>query len=76
MLLVKAVKVLVMGGCMLPVAFGALGTGVLFAGFNVALSRNPEETESLFNNTLMGFALIETFIFMSIGLGFFVLYVA
>lgn len=65
MLLVLAFKVLVLGGCMLPIAFGALGTGVLFAGYNLAVSRNPEESENLFNTTLMGFALIETFVFLS-----------
>jgi len=65
MLLVLAFKVLVLGGCMLPIAFGALGTGVLFAGYNLAVSRNPEETENLFNTTLMGFALMETFVFLS-----------
>jgi F0F1-type ATP synthase membrane subunit c/vacuolar-type H+-ATPase subunit K len=65
MLLVLAVKFLVLGGCMLPIAFAVIGTGVLFAGYNLAVSRNPEETENLFNSTLMGFALMETFIFMS-----------
>jgi F0F1-type ATP synthase membrane subunit c/vacuolar-type H+-ATPase subunit K len=62
MLLVLAVKTLVLGGCMLPIAFGALGTGILFAGYNVALARNPEEVENLFNTTLMGFALMETYL--------------
>jgi F0F1-type ATP synthase membrane subunit c/vacuolar-type H+-ATPase subunit K len=65
MLLVLAVKVLVLGGCMLPIAFGALGTGILFAGYNLAVSRNPEEVENLFNTTLMGFAMMETFVFLS-----------
>lgn len=65
MLLVLAVKVLVLGGCMLPIAFGVLGTGILFGCFNLAVSRNPEEQESLFNSTLMGFAFMETFVFMS-----------
>ena len=65
MLLVLAVKFLVLGGCMLPIAFGVLGTGILFAGYNLAVSRNPEEQENLFNSTLMGFALMETFVFMS-----------
>jgi len=65
MLLVLAVKFLVLGGCMLPIAFGVLGTGILFAGYNLAVSRNPEETENLFNSTLMGFALMETFVFLS-----------
>ena len=50
---------------MMPIAFGALGTGILFAGYNLAVSRNPEEVENLFNTTLMGFALMETFVFLS-----------
>ncbi len=70
MLLVLTAKVLVLGGCMLPVAFGVLGTGILFAGYNLAVSRNPEESETLFNTTLMGFALMETFVFISFILGF------
>jgi len=69
MLLVLAVKTLVLGGCMLPIAFGALGTGILFAAYNLAVSRNPEEVETLFNTTLMGFALIETFVFLSFVVG-------
>jgi len=36
MLLVSAVKFLVLGGCMLPIAFGVLGTGILFAGYNLS----------------------------------------
>ena len=50
---------------MLPLAMGALGTGILFAGYSIAASRNPEEAESLFNTTLLGYALIETFVFIS-----------
>jgi F0F1-type ATP synthase membrane subunit c/vacuolar-type H+-ATPase subunit K len=69
MLLVLAVKVLVLGGCMLPLAFGALGTGILFAGYNVAVARNPEEGEGIFNTTLMGYAMIETFVLMSFAFG-------
>ena len=69
MLLVLAVKVLVLGGCMLPIAFRVLGTGILFAGYNLAVSRNPEEGENLFNSTLMGFALMETFVFLSFIVG-------
>jgi F0F1-type ATP synthase membrane subunit c/vacuolar-type H+-ATPase subunit K len=69
MLLVLAVKTLVLGGCMLPIAFGVLGTGILFAGYNLAVSRNPEEGENLFNSTLMGFALMETFVFLSFVVG-------
>lgn len=70
MLLVLAVKTLVLGGCMLPIAFGVLSTGILFAGYNIAVSRNPEEVENLFNSTLMGFALMETFVFLSFIVGY------
>jgi F0F1-type ATP synthase membrane subunit c/vacuolar-type H+-ATPase subunit K len=70
LLLVLAIKVLVLGGCMLPIAFGALGTGILFAGYNLAVSRNPEEVETLFNATLMGYALMETFVFLSFIVGY------
>lgn len=65
MLMVLAAKILVFGFCMLPIAGAALGTGFLFASYNLAVSRNPEEVENIFNTTLMGFALIETFVFLS-----------
>jgi len=68
------VKVLVLGGCMLPIAFGVLGTGILFAGYNLAVARNPDEVEALFNATLMGYALMETFVFLSFVVGY-VIYV-
>ena len=52
----------------LPVAFGALSTGVLFSALILATARNPEEHEKLFSNTLIGFALVETFIFIGVAL--------
>lgn len=70
MLLVLAAKVLVLGGCMLPIAFGVLGTGILFSGYCLAVSRNPEEVETLFNATLIGYALMETFVFLSFVVGY------
>lgn len=65
MVLVSAMKIIAVGLSMFPIAFGVLGTGILFAGYNLAVSRNPEEVENLFNSTLMGFALMETFVFLS-----------
>ena len=55
---------------MLPISLAILGTGVLFAGYNVAVARNPEEAEAIFNTTIMGFALMESFVFMSFVLGY------
>ena len=66
MVIISAFKVLVFGFAMFPVAFSALGVGVLFAAFNIAVSRNPEEKEGLFSNTMMAFALIESFVFIGL----------
>jgi F0F1-type ATP synthase membrane subunit c/vacuolar-type H+-ATPase subunit K len=64
-LLLTAVKYIVVGFSMLPISFAALGTGILFGTYNLAVAQNPEETENIFNTTLMGFALVETFVFLS-----------
>jgi len=58
-------KVLISGFCIFPICFSILGTSILFASYNLALARNPEESENLFSATLMGFALVETFMFLS-----------
>lgn len=65
MLIVMASKMLVIAGVMTTLAGAALGTAVLFAGYLLGVARNPEESENLFNTTLMAFALIETFVFLS-----------
>lgn len=75
MLILQAFKVLVFGFAMFPVAFSALGVGVLFAAFNLAVSRNPEEKDGLFSTTMMAFALIESFVFIGILVSFVVFYV-
>jgi F0F1-type ATP synthase membrane subunit c/vacuolar-type H+-ATPase subunit K len=70
------VKFIVLIGLFIALCGGAIGTGCLFAGFLIASARNPEELETLFNYTLIGFALIETFIFFAfIVCGFFFLIV-
>ena len=58
-------KMLVVAGVMITLGGAAIGTGVLFAGYLSGAAKNPEEAENLFNSTLMGFALIETFVFLS-----------
>lgn len=50
---------------MITLGGAAIGTGVLFAGYTLSAAKNPEEAENLFNTTLMAFALIETFVFLS-----------
>lgn len=53
---------------MLPVGLAALGAGILFASYNVALARNPEEKDNLFSATIMWFAFIESFIFLGLAI--------
>lgn len=65
MILIVLAKMLVVAGSMITLAGAAIGTGIVFAGYLSGAARNPEEAENLFNSTLMGFALIETFVFMS-----------
>jgi len=65
MLIIFAIKLLVLGFSILSLSAGIIGTGIVFAAYSLAASKNPEESENLFNSTLMGFALMETFIFLS-----------
>lgn len=65
MLIISAAKLLVFAGITTTLAGAAVGTAIIFAGYLVSAAKNPEESDKLFNTTLMGFALIETFVFMS-----------
>lgn len=49
-----------------PLAMASLSLGFLFGLTNIAISRNPEMEQSLFTNALIAFALIETFIFLTL----------
>ena len=72
MMILLAIKTFIFVGVMLPLSMGALSTGILFAGYCIAAAKNPEESESLFNSALMAFALIETFVFLSVVISLFV----
>lgn len=63
-MLVTSFKLLLMGFSMFPVAAAALAAGLVFGAYNLALARNPEEKNTLFSNTMMWFAFIETFMFI------------
>lgn len=69
LLAITASKFIALGLISVTLAGAAIGTGVLFAGYNVGAARNPEEAENLFNTSLMAFALIETFVFLAILIG-------
>ena len=65
-MLISSFKLLLMGFSMFPISFAALGAGILFASYNLAIARNPEEKDTLFGNTMMWFAFIETFVFIGL----------
>lgn len=65
MLILQAAKMFVFAGIMVTLAGAAIGTAILFASYNLSVAKNPEEAENLFNTTLMAFALVETFVFLS-----------
>jgi F0F1-type ATP synthase membrane subunit c/vacuolar-type H+-ATPase subunit K len=69
LLALTASKFLALGLISITLGGAAIGTGILFCGYNIAASRNPEESENLFNTSLMAFALIETFVFLAILIG-------
>ena len=75
MFILKLGKLLTFSFVMFPIAFSALGVGILFAAFNLAVARNPEEKNELFSNTLLAFALIESFVFTGIVLSIIVWFV-
>jgi len=68
MIILKSVKLVVLGFVMVPIAFASLSAGVLFASYNLGVSNNPDEADALFSQTLIFFALIETFVFIALGI--------
>lgn len=64
MILIKASKVLMFAFGTFPIAAGSLATGAIFSAMNIGIARNPESTSALFNNSMVAFALVETFIFV------------
>lgn len=64
--LVKGTKVIMFTFGIFPVAAGSLATGGIFGATNIGLARNPEESSALFNNSMIAFALVETFIFVGV----------
>ena len=64
---VKAVKCLSFATLTLPLGGCALGVGLIFAGLLRAEAYAPEMTGSLFGRAMTGFALVESFMFIIVG---------
>ena len=68
MLFIKAAKVLGFGIAIIPILGCAIGTGILFSALVKGAAYAPEQTDVLFNYSMLGFAFIETFAFMLFGI--------
>jgi F0F1-type ATP synthase membrane subunit c/vacuolar-type H+-ATPase subunit K len=64
MLFVKAAKAIGIGIVFLPIAGCAIATGIIFASLLKSVSYAPDYEEVLFNYAILGFAFVETFMFM------------
>lgn len=51
---------------MFTLGLAAVATGIVFGNLNVAWARNPDESDKLYTTSLTSFALIETFVFITI----------
>jgi F0F1-type ATP synthase membrane subunit c/vacuolar-type H+-ATPase subunit K len=70
MFIVTAAKIGVFAFFMVVVGCAALATGNVFGSFLIAMSRNPAEKDGLFSNAMIGFVLIESFVFTALIIGF------
>lgn len=50
------------------------GIGIIFAGLNLAYSRNPQLKQQLFGYTILGFALTEAIALFALMMAFLMLY--
>ncbi len=66
MFIISAAKISVFAFMMLTIAFAALATGLVFGCFLLAMARNPLEKDALFANAMIGFVLVESFVFTAL----------
>lgn len=66
MFIVMAAKIMIFAFSMLPIAFGALATGIIFGCFLLGSSKNPLETDNLFASAIVGFVIVESFVFTAL----------
>ena len=64
MLLVKAFKCLSLGVLFMPLTGVAVATGIIYGSLIKALAYAPEFEETLFNYASLGFAFVETSLFV------------
>ena len=65
LLFLKALKCVALSISVLPLAGCAIATGLIFSNFLAGAAENPDQEDQLFSITMLGFALIETFMLMT-----------
>jgi F0F1-type ATP synthase membrane subunit c/vacuolar-type H+-ATPase subunit K len=63
---VKALKAVAMAHALIPLAGCAAGLGLVFNGFIRGISYAPDMEDVLFSHTMLGFALIESFMVIAV----------
>lgn len=64
--IVAAAKISLFAFLMFTISFAALATGLIFGCFLLAMARNPLEKDALFANAMIGFVLVESFVFTAL----------
>jgi F0F1-type ATP synthase membrane subunit c/vacuolar-type H+-ATPase subunit K len=68
MVFIKALKSLAMAHSLFPLTGCAAGLGVLFNGFLRGISYSPDLEDALFSHTMLGFALVESFMVIALAI--------
>jgi F0F1-type ATP synthase membrane subunit c/vacuolar-type H+-ATPase subunit K len=66
MVFVKALKSVAMAHCLLPLTGCAVGLGLVFNAFIRGTAYSPDLEDLLFSHSMLGFALIESFMVVTI----------
>lgn len=66
MVFVKALKSIAMAHALTPLAGCAAGLGLIFNGFLRGVSYSPDLEDALFSHTMLGFALVESFMVIAL----------
>jgi F0F1-type ATP synthase membrane subunit c/vacuolar-type H+-ATPase subunit K len=66
MVFVKALKSVAMAHALMPLVGCAAGLGIVFNGFLRGVAYSPELEDALFSHTMLGFALIESFMVIAV----------
>ena len=73
-ILFVGLKLVAAGLAAISMVGSGMGIGIIFAGFLIALSRNPKEESKLFSYTLLGFALTEAIALFGLMIVFLILF--